>query len=68
MQGFDDFPGRATRWRRVARESGAGERKDVAGLIGQELRLVFSVAKVPPDLAGVDRLLERIEARRKRRR
>lgn len=66
MQGSDDFPHRPSPWRRLARTDFSGGRKDMAGLIGQELRLVFSVAQTPDDLAGVDRLLKQIELKHKR--
>lgn len=66
MQGPDDFPRRPTPWRRFARTDVAGGRKDIASLIGQELRLVYSVAKIPSDLDGAHRLLEQIEGKRNR--
>ncbi len=66
MQGSDDFPRRPTPWRRIAQADLTGQRKDMAGLIGRELRLVFSVANIPSDLDGAHRLLEQIEVKRNR--
>jgi hypothetical protein len=68
MQGSDDFPRRPSPWRRFPQADVAGQRKDMAGLIGQELPLVFSVAQTSDDLDGVHRLLEQIEMKRKRAR
>jgi hypothetical protein len=64
MQASDNFPLRPSPWRRFARTDIADGRKDMAGLISQELRLVFSVAQAPDDLADVHRLLEEIEKRK----
>ncbi|MGH6819022.1 MAG: hypothetical protein ACREC1_09650 [Methylovirgula sp.] len=66
MQGSDDFPSRPTRWRRIASNSDADARKDMAGMIGHELRHVFSPVKTASDLEGIRRLLEEIETKRKR--
>jgi hypothetical protein len=67
MQASDDFPRRPSPWRRFPQADIAGGRKDMAGLISQELRLVFSVAKIPDELDGVDHLLKQIELKHKRR-
>ncbi|HKH80102.1 MAG TPA: hypothetical protein VKA03_00535 [Methylovirgula sp.] len=53
-------------WQRIEQTKSPGERKDIAGLLGQELRTVFSVSRMPHDVDGLQRLLEQIEVKRKR--
>jgi hypothetical protein len=65
MQGSDDFPSRPTRWHRLASNSPADARKDMAGMLGQELQHVFCLTQTASDLEGVRRLLEEIEKKRK---
>jgi hypothetical protein len=60
--GSDYLPSRPP-WRRFARASPAGASKDMAGLIGRELRHVFP--KASPELEGARRLLEEMEKKRK---
>jgi hypothetical protein len=67
MQGSDDLPSRPTRWHQIARTRLDDPRKDMVGLIGRELRYVFSVVNVPSDLDGAQRLLEEMERKRKDR-
>jgi hypothetical protein len=62
----DDFPSRVS-WHRVARAGPAGASKDITGLIGQELRHVFSFAKTSPDIEGLRRLLEDTEKKHENR-
>jgi hypothetical protein len=66
MQATDDFPRRPSPWRRFPQADIAGARKDMAGLVSHELRLVFSVAQTADELDGVDRLLKQIELKHKR--
>jgi len=44
-------------WQRIEQTKSPGERKDIAGLLGQELRTVFSVSRMPHDVDGLQRLL-----------
>jgi hypothetical protein len=60
--GSNDFSSPPTHWRRIARTRPIG--KDVAGLLGRELRHVFSVATVSSDLKGARRLLEAMDKKR----
>jgi hypothetical protein len=71
--GYDDFLSPPPRWIRIAPNYATGRRKhaadaDMAGMIGLEMRHVFSVAKTTPEPEGVRRLLEQIERKRKQRR
>jgi hypothetical protein len=67
MQATDDFPRRPSPWRRFPQVDIPGPRRDMAGLISQELRLVFSAPQTADELDGVDRLLKQIELKHKRR-
>lgn len=67
MEGSDDDrnsmrPANVTKlgWRRLG-QSRYPAGKDLASLLGCELRAVFAVADVPNELAGLHRLLKEIE-------
>ncbi len=63
MQGFDDVP-RQPSWLRVARPNPPGASKNMASLIGQELRHVFPLAQISPQIERLRRLLEELEKKR----
>jgi hypothetical protein len=68
MQGSDDFTSRPPRWNRIAPKRPADGRKDMAGVIGPEMRHVFSPVQTLSDFEGARRLLEEIELKRRRAR
>ncbi len=62
----DDSSSRPTHWRRIARTRPIG--KDISGLLGRELRHVFSVANDSSHLKGARRLLKALDKKRPDRR
>jgi hypothetical protein len=65
--GTDEISSRPVSWQHLEQTRSPGERKDIAGLLGQELRAVFSVARIPHELDRLPHLLEQIEVKRRDR-